>query len=395
MTDLDETSGFPSEDDPGFSNGFGRPPTPLDHTLFSPGKAEPSPRQLWDRSTWDPNSLGAVVFGQPVAPYRSPGQVQTDATHALLTGPSHPGWSEPITRAAIDSMMAAIPIGPRPDGLLSDGLRLLAVRGHPDPDLQAWAAKDAALRNGAHPLSALWAMNANADQSQRAGATLAAPNPDGRETVDESLPQSASPSDRNSSADQAPDQVDSSAVASTDPIPIAGNDTTPQAGPPATATPTPNYKLANGIIISDALGRKAEPIAAAVRDATGRAMIINSTLRTPRAQAAAMFNNLEKNTPASYVNKAAAQEINDAYRQAKAAGKSSADTIAAMQSQIDRQVARGVYVSKHLLDGALDVRIRDAQNRIDPAMRAAVIKAAKAQGAMVYPEADHIHVQPK
>jgi GH24 family phage-related lysozyme (muramidase) len=117
---------------------------------------QPSPASFWDRSTWDPNSLGAAAFGEPTPPYRSPGQITTDALDALLTGPSHPGWSEPVTRRAIDNFTAAMPMG-APRGLLDEGMQWLADQGH--PDFQAWAANRAALNAGAHPLSGLWAMN--------------------------------------------------------------------------------------------------------------------------------------------------------------------------------------------------------------------------------------------
>ena len=137
-----------------------------DPTADSSSGFQPSPASFWDRFTWDPNTLGAAAFGEPTAPYRPPAQVAADVMDAVLTGPSHPGWAEPITRMGIDQIMAAMPNGQQPDGIFTGAMRQLAADGH--PALQSWAANDAANISQGHPLGALWAMG----QSAQLGAGL-------------------------------------------------------------------------------------------------------------------------------------------------------------------------------------------------------------------------------
>ena len=60
-----------------------------------------------------------------------------------------------------------------------------------------------------------------------------------------------------------------------------------------------------------------------------------------------------------YRNKEAAREIKRAYEQARAAKKSPDDIVSEVYSVLQKQVARGVYISAHLRAGAVDVRSRD------------------------------------
>jgi hypothetical protein len=94
---------------------------------------------------------------------------------------------------------------------------------------------------------------------------------------------------------------------------------------------------------------------------TGKHLTVTSGTRDPVQQARAMYKmmRLGGDPLRLYRNKEAAREIKRAYEQARAAKKSPDDIVTDVHAVIQKQVARGVYISAHLRAGAVDIRSRD------------------------------------
>ena len=94
---------------------------------------------------------------------------------------------------------------------------------------------------------------------------------------------------------------------------------------------------------------------------TGKHLTVTSGTRDAASQARAMYKmmRLGGDPLRLYRNKEAAREIKRAYEQARASKKSPDDIVSEVYSVLQKQVARGVYISAHLRAGAVDVRSRD------------------------------------
>jgi hypothetical protein len=93
----------------------------------------------------------------------------------------------------------------------------------------------------------------------------------------------------------------------------------------------------------------------------GKHLTVTSGTRDAGQQARAMYKmmHLGGDPLRLYRNKEAAREIKRAYEQGRAAKKSPDDVVNDVYSVIQKQMARGVYISAHLRAGAVDVRSRD------------------------------------
>lgn len=117
-----------------------------------------------------------------------------------------------------------------------------------------------------------------------------------------------------------------------------------------------------------------ERIASRYFRATGRRVVVTSGTRGPHGQAAAMFGKLARgsNLVRLYRNRRAARAIQNAYRSGRRLKRSRAEIVGAMAGVITNQVDQGVYISKHLLSGAVDVRSRNLSRADRRALRQAV-----------------------
>ncbi len=102
------------------------------------------------------------------------------------------------------------------------------------------------------------------------------------------------------------------------------------------------------------------PIAAAFHSRTKRALVVTDGTRTVDEQARLLFLNLEesKNIVRLYAAKTLAREITDAYEKLPVAQRRTKGT-ATIARTLRAQVARGAYLSKHMREGAVDLRIHD------------------------------------
>ncbi len=94
---------------------------------------------------------------------------------------------------------------------------------------------------------------------------------------------------------------------------------------------------------------------------SGKHLTVTSGTRDAAQQAKAMYKmmRLGGDPVRLYRNKEAAREIKRAYEQGRAAKKSPERVVNDVYSVIQKQIARGEYISAHLRAGAVDLRSRD------------------------------------
>jgi hypothetical protein len=153
------------------------------------------------------------------------------------------------------------------------------------------------------------------------------------------------------------------------------------------------FGIAGDIPIPPKVEQKVEKIAKKVFEQTGARVVVTSAARTPLRQADAMKTKLDLGeSPRSlYANKKAAGEIENAYRYAKKIGLAGKQVTGTMAMVIQRQIDSGVYISRHLREGAVDLRSRNLTHE----QKVAVRKAAVAEGARVMLESTppHFHLE--
>lgn len=152
-----------------------------------------------------------------------------------------------------------------------------------------------------------------------------------------------------------------------------------------------HYTIKEGVTISDSVKQKIVEIANSYHEATGKDLVITDGSRTSYDQASAMYNNIHTNPSDfdKYTNQTAATEIKEAYQKGIKENHSKEEIITSMQHVIDTQISKGVYISKHLTDGAFDVRSSNMTENDKAHFQSAVEGA----GGTVLPESDHLHVQ--
>nr|WP_315382295.1 LysM peptidoglycan-binding domain-containing protein [uncultured Sphingomonas sp.] len=165
-------------------------------------------------------------------------------------------------------------------------------------------------------------------------------------------------------------------TASVSPRPAAG-------GEPARFTSSP------GIDLTPAATRSANALHDSVQAATGYSIHVTSGRRGPDRQASAMYGNFADNSSPRYANQAAFNEVRDAYISGRRAGLGRAAIVDGMANVLQRQVDRGVLISRHMSDRALDIRMPPATSR--QAVVAAIRDNPEVQSVGI--EDDHLHIQ--
>ena len=126
---------------------------------------------------------------------------------------------------------------------------------------------------------------------------------------------------------------------------------------------------------------------------TGRELVVTSGLRDANTQARAMYVKRSRggSLVGLYRNKIAIGAIEQAYQQGVKKRQGADAIVARMAKVIAGQIARGVYISRHLQAGAVDIRSRTMSVRDHRAFR----QAAAAEGARVLLERrpPHYHVR--
>ncbi|XXY55156.1 hypothetical protein WME91_04800 [Sorangium sp. So ce269] len=121
------------------------------------------------------------------------------------------------------------------------------------------------------------------------------------------------------------------------------------------------YVLLPGIALAPAVEEKVAEIASAYFRRTGKELVVTSGTRDPARQAEAMLELFRHGADVLglYKDKAAAREIMSAYEEGLSTEQPPEALIAALEQVIRAQIDRGVFISAHLREGAVDIRNRD------------------------------------
>jgi hypothetical protein len=132
--------------------------------------------------------------------------------------------------------------------------------------------------------------------------------------------------------------------------------------------------LARDLRLTEANAQRLKRIAARYFKATRKRLVVTGGTRSPLRQAQLVYEKLKhgEDILALYENKGAATELRAAYRDAVAKGLKRKATIRAIREAIDAQIAQGIYISKHLRSGAVDVRSWNMSAAQEKALRDAV-----------------------
>src|SRR5205809_642139 len=138
---------------------------------------------------------------------------------------------------------------------------------------------------------------------------------------------------------------------------------------------TKHYSLKPGVVLTEKVESKIAEIANEFFKASKKDLVVTSGSRTAAEKAAAMYTKLSLGDDLSeYVNKPARDEIKKAYDDGKSAGKTESEIQKDMTKVIQGQMDVGVYISNHLLEGAVDVRIKDLTADEKKALKEAIKK---------------------
>ncbi|HEX5706221.1 MAG TPA: LysM peptidoglycan-binding domain-containing protein [Pyrinomonadaceae bacterium] len=152
-----------------------------------------------------------------------------------------------------------------------------------------------------------------------------------------------------------------------------------------------HYTVRAGVVLSARATEVLNQIGDEYFRRTGREFTVTSGTRTPRAQARAMYNKLANGDDLSeYTNRTAVAEIRVAYDESRRAGRTADQTIAAMESVIAAQVARGTFISRHLRGNGADISLRGLDQ---PAFRASVAASNTGSTLLYEGTPPHFHLQ--
>jgi hypothetical protein len=159
----------------------------------------------------------------------------------------------------------------------------------------------------------------------------------------------------------------------------------------------PNVEVrARDLRLTDEARERLVRIAERYAKTTGQRLVVTGGTRSARRQAQLMIEKLEHGDDmvGLYEQKEAAREVEAAYQEVqRGARRRRHGALERAQQVIEGQMQRGVYVSQHLLSGAVDVRSRG----MSEALREALKQAVSAEpGAALLDERDgaepHFHL---
>ena len=123
---------------------------------------------------------------------------------------------------------------------------------------------------------------------------------------------------------------------------------------------TEHYTVKSGVILSLKVKQKVKAVADKYYKLTKKGIVVTSGARSSTSQADAMYGKLAGGDKLTvYKNQTAAQAVKKAYDDAVESKKNPVEIKKAIKEIIDEQIKNKVYISKHLKEGAVDVRSRD------------------------------------
>lgn len=134
------------------------------------------------------------------------------------------------------------------------------------------------------------------------------------------------------------------------------------------------FDLLDGVYLTDDIAARMARIAKDYFYRAGRRLTVTSGVRDPERQAKAMYTKMQYGSDLTrlYRNGRAVRAIQRAFKAGRKAKRQRSEIVAEMSGLIDKQVQKGVYISKHLVAGAVDVRSRDMSAQEKRWFRAAV-----------------------
>ena len=153
-----------------------------------------------------------------------------------------------------------------------------------------------------------------------------------------------------------------------------------------------NYTVLPGVLLSRAVKSSVKKIADKYFASTKKKLVVTSGTRGTKSQAAAMYKKLAAGDDLSiYKNQTAIKEIKSAYNKGVKAKKSNSAIVGDMEKVIEAQIKKSIFISKHLREGAVDVRSRDMTSTDKEKFRQAAKGIAKSVILEVIPP--HFHLQ--
>ncbi len=151
-----------------------------------------------------------------------------------------------------------------------------------------------------------------------------------------------------------------------------------------------HYKVQSGIKVTSKVEAKMAELGKKVFDKTGRKVTFSSGYRSPKTQAAAMYDKVAKNKGSfnEYRQKDLAKEIQKAYLTSP---KNREKAVEAMSKVIEKQVANGKFISDHLRSNAVDISSVD--EKYYPAIKDIVMKEMNGKMAKHETTPIHLHIE--
>lgn len=181
------------------------------------------------------------------------------------------------------------------------------------------------------------------------------------------------------------------------PLPVQASPSIPSSGGQTQTSAAGSTAPGETARISPKIKAQVDAIRADFERQTGLRIKVTSGARTPEEQAQAMYDKLQNGGGLSiYANQTAAAEVQAAYDLARKSGAGMTDTVASMASVIQDQVGRGVYISKHLTNMAIDISTQSADRKVLARDKLAILfSIIEKHGGKILQESTppHIHVQ--
>lgn len=123
---------------------------------------------------------------------------------------------------------------------------------------------------------------------------------------------------------------------------------------------TEHYTLKPGVILDSSIEAKVKKIADKYYKLSKKGIVITSGTRSAKSQASAMYGKLSGGDKLKvYKDQASAKAILESYNSSTGANKTKSQVLQGIQDKIEDQIKKGKYISKHLKNGAVDIRSRD------------------------------------
>lgn len=121
-----------------------------------------------------------------------------------------------------------------------------------------------------------------------------------------------------------------------------------------------NYTLKSGVTLTSDIEAKVEKIADKYHNLSKKTIVVTSGTRGSDSQASAMYGKLSGGDRLKvYKDQKTVKLVLNSYDEGVKNKKTKTEIIADIRDDLDEQIKKGIYISKHLKSGAVDVRSRD------------------------------------